>query len=171
MEIRLRSCVVRPWRIADKASLLRYADNERVSRALADRFPYPYTEANADAWLARSTSEEPPHSFAIEVGGEAVGGVGFDRLNEGERRLTAEIGYWLGEPFWGRGIATEALIAVTAHAFATTDLVRLQASVYSSNPASARVAEKAGYVREGTLGKAVIKRGQFLDVWLYARTR
>ncbi|MBM3266684.1 MAG: GNAT family N-acetyltransferase [Candidatus Sericytochromatia bacterium] len=161
---------VRPWRLADKPALLRYADNPRVSRALADRFPYPYTPADADMWLGMASAEDPVCNFAIEVGGEAIGGIGVEVL-EAERRAGAEIGYWLGEPFWGRGIASEALVAVAGYAFERFDIVRLQAGVYSSNPASARVLEKAGFVREATMRWAIIKRGEIHDLWMYARLR
>ena len=86
-------------------------------------------------------------------------------------RRSAEIGYWLGEPFWGRGIATAALRAVTDYAFAQHDLVRLHAAVYEWNPASARVLEKVGYVLEGRLRKSVTRDGQTIDGLLYARIR
>ncbi len=170
MEFELTRSRIRPWRRADKADLLRHADNPNVSRALTDNFPYPYTAADADGWLDRASAEDPPHNFAIEIAGEAIGGIGFDPL-ECELRRGAEIGYWLGEAFWGRGIATEALIAVTAHAFEAFDLLRLQAGVHSSNPASARVLVKAGYAHEATLRRAIFKRGEILDLWIFAKLR
>ena len=102
--------------------------------------------------------------------GEAVGGIGFTPQHDVERR-SAEIGYWLAEEFWGRGIATEALIAVTEYAFANFDLCRLYAHVFDWNGASARVLEKAGYEFEGRLKKSVTKNGQIIDQLMYAKIR
>jgi RimJ/RimL family protein N-acetyltransferase len=101
---------------------------------------------------------------------EAVGGIGFTVQPDVAHR-SAEIGYWLGEKFWGRGIATEALKAVTEYAFANYDLCRLYAHVFDWNPASARVLEKAGYRFEGRLKKSVTKNGQTIDQLIYAMVR
>jgi len=104
------------------------------------------------------------------LAGAAIGAIGL-HLKKDVRRLTAELGYWLGEEFWGRGIATEAVRAVTAHVFARFDLVRLYAGVFEENHASMRVLEKAGYTREARLRKAVIKAGRTIDLFLYALVR
>jgi len=104
------------------------------------------------------------------VAGEAVGGIGFTLQYDVERRA-AEIGYWLSEEFWGRGSATDALIVVSAHAFANHDICRLYAHVFEWNQASARVLEKAGYVFEGRLRKSVTKDGKTIDSLLYAMIR
>jgi RimJ/RimL family protein N-acetyltransferase len=150
---------------------VRYANNRNVSRNLRDRFPYPYTAADATAWIAFNTGLPPPtQHFAIVVDGAAVGGISVEP-HAGERRRSAEVGYWLGEPFWGRGIATEALRAITEYAFKTFDVCRLEAGVYGWNPASARVLEKAGYTLEGRATHAIIKDGQMTDRLLYALLR
>ena len=165
------ACVLRRWRMDDKASLVRYANDQRVSRNLRDGFPHPYTESDADAWLALSTDcDRAPWMFAIEVNVEAVGGIGLERGRDIERH-SAEIGYWLGEPFWGRNIATAAVEGITRRAFEVTDLYRLYASVFVWNPASMKVLEKAGYRREGTLIRSGIKDGVLLDRVIYAITR
>ena len=165
------ACVIRRWRMDDKASLVRYANDQRVSRNLRDGFPHPYTESDADAWLALATDgDRAPWMFAIEVNAEAVGGIGLERGRDIERH-SAEIGYWLGEPFWGRNIATAAVQGITRRAFEVTDLYRLYASVFAWNPASMRVLEKAGYHREGTLIRSGIKDGVLLDRVIYAITR
>jgi RimJ/RimL family protein N-acetyltransferase len=163
-------CVIRPWRFEDKDSLVRHANNRNVSRNLRDRFPYPYTPAAANAWLQDAVPETPPTNFAIDVGGEAVGGIRITIGTDVARR-SAEIGFWLGEAFWGRGIMTAAVRALTDHAFAHFDLCRVHAAVFAWNPASMRVLEKAGYVREGVLRRAVVKDGQVLDQVLYAIVR
>ncbi len=162
---------IRPWQMTDKAPLLRYADNRNVWINLTDVFPHPYTEEDADRWLWRCGARQAPHMhFAIDLSGEPIGGVGFDPMNDVHRK-TASIGYWLGEPFWGRGIATFALKLATDYAFANFELERLQATVFEWNPASARVLEKAGYQLEGRLRKDIWKDGKLADALLYARLR
>jgi len=117
-----------------------------------------------------AVARDPATSFAIEIDGSAAGGVGF-ALGTDVHRCLAEIGFWLGEPFWGRGVMTEVVKAVAPWALDRYDLRRIQASVYEWNPASMRVLDKAGYVREGRLRKAAIKDGQMIDVVLYAAVR
>lgn len=163
MELRLPSCILRPWRVEDLDSLVRHADNPNVSAHLRDRFPSPYTRADGIAFLGG----DHPHDLAIEVDGAAVGGIGL-RLGEDVHRRSAEIGYWLGEPYWGRGIVTEAVGAVTRWAIKEHGLLRVEAHVFANNPASARVLEENGYVLEGRLRRAVVKRGEILDALVYA---
>jgi ribosomal-protein-alanine N-acetyltransferase len=167
MEIRLERCVLRPWRKGDEPALARHANNRKVWLNLRDGFPHPYTLLHAAAWIEGSLAPHPGLRFAIEVDGEAAGSVGALPLQDVHRQ-TAEIGYWLAEPFWGRGIMTEVVRACTARAFRELDLVRIQAAVYAWNPASMRVLEKCGYVREGVLRKSVLKDGQLIDSVLYA---
>jgi len=164
-------CRLRPWAASDKAALVRYANNRNVSRSLRDVFPYPYTDADADRWLARvAGSAAPPGVYAIEVGGEAAGTLAVERQTDVER-LSAEIGYWLGEPFWGRGIVTEAVGRVTALALAEDDILRLFASVFAWNAASMRVLEKNGYVGEAVLRRSGFKDGAVFDRVIYARVK
>jgi [ribosomal protein S5]-alanine N-acetyltransferase len=165
MELALKSSLLRAWRTTDTESLLRYANNENVSRNMRDAFPYPYTRVDAESWITTAMANSE-RIWAIEVGGEAVGGMGLHPMEDVYRK-TAEIGYWLAEPFWGQGITTEALIAATHHTFEHFDLVRLEAGIYSWNPASGRVLEKAGYALEAINRKAIFKNGQLLDRHLY----
>jgi [ribosomal protein S5]-alanine N-acetyltransferase len=166
MEIQCAQCLLRPWHTGDEESLVHHANNRNVWINLADRFPHPYTRANAIEWIGIASMHTPPHDFAIIVDGVAVGGVGII-LKDGIRRHTAEIGYWLGEEYWGRGIATEALKAMTEYAFKQFDLVRIQASVFDWNPASMRVLEKAGYQREAVLTQNVKKDNRIIDEYIY----
>lgn len=170
MEFKLTSGTVRSWQWRDRNSLVRYGNNRNVWINLRDRFPHPYTEADARFWLESVVGAKPETTFAITVADEAVGGIGYTVQTDVAHR-SAEIGYWLGEEFWGRGITTEALVAVTDYAFATHDLCRLYAHVFAWNPASARVLEKAGYVFEGRLRKSVTKDGQTIDQLMYATIR
>ena len=170
MRLALTSCVVRSWETRDVASLAEHANNWKIWLNLRDAFPHPYTAKEADAWLAHVAEQEPVTSFAIETDGEAVGGIGL-MLATDIHRLSAEIGYWLGEGFWGRGIATAALQAFTPWAFQTFALERIWAGVFATNPASMRVLEKAGYLREAILRRAVVKDGEVLDQVIFATVR
>ncbi len=163
--------ILRPWRSSDAEALVRHADNRKIWLNLRDRFPHPYTEADARAWLElRAADSENLTNFAIDFAGEAVGGIGLEFLAD-VHRMTAEIGYWLGEALWGRGFATIAVKAVTRYAFETFELRRLQAAVFEWNPASARVLEKAGYSFEGRLRSYVVKDNRVGDALLYAKLR
>ena len=170
MKLDLTTCSVRSWAWRDRDAIVRHANNRNVWINLRDRFPYPYTDRDARNWLECIVGHEPETNFAITVAGEAVGGIGFI-LQPDVARRSAEIGYWLGEEFWGRGIATEAVIAVTDHAFANHDLCRVYAHVFDWNRASARVLEKAGYEFEGRMKKSVTKDGQTIDQLMYAVVR
>ena len=134
---------------------------------LRDRFPFPYELENARTFLAWLAGQPSPTVWAIEVDGEAVGGIGLELRSDVER-VSAEIGYWLGETFWGRGVATEALRAVTAEAFTRYDLTRIYAVPFADHPASIRVLEKSGYVKEGVMRRSAIKDGKVRDQALYA---
>jgi RimJ/RimL family protein N-acetyltransferase len=168
MRLQGTRCVVRQWRMDDAEALVRHADNINVARQLRDRFPHPYTRANASIFLKAATSAAEPSNLAIDVDGEAVGAIGYVPGIDVER-YSAEIGYWLGESYWGRGIVTEALLLVTEHVFATANLLRLFALPFADNAASTRVLEKAGYVREAILRSSSVKYGQPRDQALYAR--
>jgi RimJ/RimL family protein N-acetyltransferase len=166
----LSQCTIRPWVVADAPALVEHADDREVWRNLRDRFPHPYTPADAEAWLTWAVLQEPCTHWAIEVEGEAGGGIGFTIGDDVHARM-AEVGYWLGRRFWGRGIATEALRAVTAHAFAAYDIDRVEARVFAWNGASTRVLEKAGYAREACLRRAVTKDGEVTDLLIYGILR
>jgi len=168
MRIDLERSAVRSFVRADAASLARHADNRAVWRNLRDAFPHPYRLADARRFLRGAIGRDPETVFAIEVEGQAAGGIGF-RLHDDVERVSAELGYWLGEPFWGRGIATEAVRAVTGLAFARHGLTRVYALPFEWNAASCRVLEKAGFVLEARLRKSAIKDGRVLDQFLYAR--
>lgn len=170
MEIVLSRCRLRPFRDGDQASIARYANNREVWINLRDRFPHPYTRADADAWVQQVAGQDPPRQCGVEVEGEVVGGIGLT-LQEDVHRRSAEIGYWLGEPFWGRGIMSEAVPAFTAYGFATFDVCRVYATVFEWNRVSARILQKAGYVLEGRLRKSVTKDGRTIDQFLFACVR
>jgi len=161
---------VRAFGEADLPQLVHHGNDIAVWRTLRDRFPYPYSEADARAWLDFVATAQPVTNFAIAYDDACVGGIGYLRRTDVERH-SAEVGYWLGKEFWGRGIATTALSLFVAHVFETSDLIRLDATVFDTNPASARVLEKCGFRREGILRRAVVKDGRVLDSYLYSLLR
>ncbi|HZL90071.1 MAG TPA: GNAT family N-acetyltransferase [Pirellulaceae bacterium] len=167
MRLELPSCCVRDLIAADAASLARYANNRQIWLNLRDRFPHPYTLRDAVSFIEHVRSQSPPTVWAIDVAGEAVGTIGIMPRDDVER-ISAEIGYWLGEPFWGRGIMTEVLMAVTQWSLKEFQLTRIYALPFANNSASCRVLEKAGYVCEGRLHKSAIKGGQVIDQFMYA---
>jgi RimJ/RimL family protein N-acetyltransferase len=170
MELQLTRSTVRSWRWGDEASLVQSANNRHVWINLRDRFPHPYTEEDARQWMEWVLVERPETNFAIAVNDQVVGGVGFI-IQADVHRKSAEVGFWLAESHWGRGIMTEAVGAVTAYAFEHFDLARLFATVFEWNPGSMRVLEKAGYLREACLRKSAFKDGRLIDQMLYAITR
>lgn len=161
--------LLRPWRAEDLESLVANASHADVSRGLRDRFPYPYTGDDGRAWLARAIDEND-RSWAVEIEGAAVGGVGL-HLGRDVHRHSAELGYWLGRRYWGRGIMSAVLGAFVAPAMSAFRLHRMHATVYANNPASMRVLEKVGFEREGVQKSAVMKRGELLDLIVYAHLR
>jgi [ribosomal protein S5]-alanine N-acetyltransferase len=162
---------LRQWRQEDCARLAELANNRKIWRNLREPFPYPYTLENAQRWIAYCGAMKGNQAhFAIEADGEVVGATGFTALGN-VYRIGAEIGYWIGEPYWGRGIATAALIEASRLAFAGFPFERLQGEVFGWNHASMRVLEKAGYQLEGRHRRSVIKDGEVTDRVIYARLR
>ena len=170
MRLDLGSCGVRSLRDADAAELTRHANNRNVWLQLRDRFPHPYTIDDARRFIAFASHADPETEFAITVRDSAIGAIGVT-LGKDVERCSAEVGYWIGEPYWGRGIATRALLGFTRHAFEAYDLERLFAVPFASNAASCRVLEKAAYRLEGRMRRSAIKDGAVQDQCLYAVLR
>ncbi len=167
MIIHRTTCVLRPLVHADASSLASHANDRDVWLNLRDRFPHPYTARDAEAYIAAVQARPVQTSFGITVDGQAIGTVS---LMPGEdiERATAEIGYWIGRAFWGRGIVTDAVRGATRDAFDRLGMHRVFAVPFARNPASSRVLEKAGYVREGVMRRSAIKDGEVLDQILFA---
>jgi RimJ/RimL family protein N-acetyltransferase len=170
MQLVLKQCIIRPWRMDDAESLAKHANNRKVWLALRDLFPHPYRMEDAHQFLQRAIGEQPTTKFGIEINGLAIGGIGV-RLGQDVNRHTATVGYWLAEGFWGRGIMTEAVAAFTDFCFEDFSLRRISAQVFANNPASGRVLEKAGFVFEARLKNNIVKDGVLLDSLMYARTK
>jgi RimJ/RimL family protein N-acetyltransferase len=170
MELKLKLSLLRSWVPSDATALQRYANNRNIWANLRDVFPHPYTLENATAFLACVAHENPESTLAIATSTEAIGCIGLRRGSD-IHHLSAELGYWLAEPFWGRGIMSEAVTEFTRHAFANSDLERIYAEPFATNLASACVLEKAGFICEGRMNSSICKDGKVLDSFLYARTR
>ncbi len=160
--VRFNGGRVRPWVPADADAMVRHADNPRVARFLSMRFPNPYTREDAAHWLAFLQAQDDPEAWAVEIDGEAAGGVGF-RRGEGEFAHSAELGYWLGESHWGRGIMTQVVRAVLPVAVHRWGLSRVTAYAASANVGSIRVLEKAGFAHEGLTRRRAIRDGVVQD--------
>jgi len=153
---------IRPWREEYIPNLIKYANNENVARNLRDLFPQPYTEEDAKTWIYFNKDLEPALNMAIILNGEAIGGVGI-MLKEDIHRKNAEIGYWVAENYWGKGIATQAARLMVEYTFTNFDVTRIYASTFDYNVASQRVLEKIGFVKEARLKKALFKNGRYVD--------
>jgi [ribosomal protein S5]-alanine N-acetyltransferase len=161
---------IRAFRAEDAEAVQRYADNRKIWLNLRDLFPHPYTIETARGFMSFLAGQKPLTTFAIATESEAVGCIGL-HLGEDVHRKTAEVGYWLGEAYWGRGIMTAAVAAFTDWAFGNFDLERIYAQPFGDNVASARVLEKAGFMCEGRLRANAFKDGKVLDTLMYSRLR
>jgi len=165
MEIKLR-----PWKIEDADSLVENANNFDIARFMSDAFPSPYTLEDAKNFIAFATKDEPIHIFAIDIDGQAVGGIGIHPQADIMKK-NAELGYWLGEKYWGKGIISKAIREIIPWAFNTYDITRIYARPFGSNMASQKVLEKAGFVLEARIKENIFKNGEYLDELIYAIRR
>lgn len=170
MELELSRCTIRPFGPDDADSLARHANSRDVWLNLRDAFPHPYTVDDARGFIDHLAQADPLSSFALVVDGEAAGAIGLV-LGTDVERVGAELGYWLGEEYWGRGVVSEAVAAFARAAFDAFDLTRVFALPFERNSASLRVLEKAGFAREGRLRRSAIKDGVVLDQVLFALVR
>ncbi len=167
MLLEFEECTIRSWQLSDVASVARYANNRKIWINLRDAFPHPYTVDDARRFIEAAIGRDPETYFAIVCDGRAVGSIGFGIRTDVER-CSAEIGCWVAEEYWGRGIATAALRGVTEYAMKVHKLARMFAVPFEWNAASCRILEKAGYVYEGRMRKSAVKDGKVIDQLLYA---
>ncbi len=163
---------LRKWAGEDAPALVKYASNKKIADNLRDGFPHPYTINDAWAFLQATLNADEAKSLyrAIDVGGEAVGSAGIF-FKDNVYRKSAEIGYWLGEPFWGNGIATAAIRLMCEEVFKRRDIVRIYAEPYAHNAASCRALTNAGFELEGVLRQSIYKNGVIFDSCIYAKLR
>jgi ribosomal-protein-alanine N-acetyltransferase len=166
MEIKGSGFTLRSWRMSDAAPLQHLADNPNIAANLYDRFASPYTISDAEFFISLHIDEQPATTFVIDVDSKFAGTIGIDFRNDVFVRSPL-FGYWLGEDYWGQGIMTQAARLVVQYAFKTFDIICMQAGVFSSNPASMRVLEKSGFIKQGILKGTIFKQGQILDEHIY----
>ncbi|MDN3204212.1 GNAT family N-acetyltransferase [Algoriphagus sediminis] len=158
------------WNEAHFHQLYPLANNPKVAMNLKDSFPQPYTIHDARHWIEHNQKFNPPQNFAIEFEGRLAGSIGAE-MGKAELRTNMELGFWIGEPFAGRGIATEAVKIFTEYIFDKFEIQRIFAQVYDFNGASMSVLEKAGYIPEAILKKAFIKNNTIGDIFQYVSVR
>jgi RimJ/RimL family protein N-acetyltransferase len=163
--------ILRPWRFSDVNELSRLADNIKIWNQVRDYFPHPYTRQKAEEWVSMHHGKTPVTHFAIERDGKLVGGISMLR-KEDIYRCSAEVGYWLGEPYWNQGIATRAIAILTENIWSSfPEVVRLYAEVFPQNTGSCKALEKNGFVLESVRRNSVIKNGIIGDDHVYVKFR
>lgn len=162
-------CSLRAWVEADQCELVRLADNRKIWRNMTHMFPHPYTRSDAVQWLQSIQNMPPNTHFAIEVGGRVAGAIGAV-AGQGVFSKSAEFGYWLGERYWGRGIATQAAQAYSRYIMRAMPIHRLQSYVFAWNSASMRVLVKTGFSHDATLKRSAVKDGTIVDEWVFGLT-
>lgn len=165
-------CKIRKWELSDAKDLARALSNQKIQDNLRDGLPYPYTEKDGAEFISSmlSADQNDTFAFAITVEGKAVGSIGVFR-QANIHRQTAELGYYLAEEYWGKGIMTEAVKQICEYVFRKSDIVRIYAEPFAYNAASCRVLEKAGFQNEGTLRKNAVKNGKIIDMKMYSLIR
>ena len=162
--------ILRPWHKTDAEQLAKIANNYNIAKFMMNQFPHPYTIENADAFIEMATKNSPTNILAIDVNGIAVGGIGV-HLQTDIYCKNAELGYWLGEEYWGQGYITHAIEQMIQYAFNSFDIDRIYAKPFGSNIASQRVLEKTGFVLEAHLSKTIFKNNVYEDELIYAVRR
>jgi [ribosomal protein S5]-alanine N-acetyltransferase len=162
--------ILRDWNEKDLESLVKYGNNFNVAKNMADVFPHPYTEEAGKAFINIANSQVPRHIRAIEIEGEAAGGIGLHQQQDIYKK-NAELGYWLAEPYWGKGIITEAIRKMVNYGFENFEIERIFARPFHTNTGSQKALEKAGFILEARLDKTIFKNGEYLDELIYAVRR
>ena len=153
---------IRPLKLSDKAELAKLANNKKIWDNLRDYIPYPYTERDAEFFINLTKDKVPKQTFGIEYNGELSGVIGLV-VQKDVYQKSAEIGYWVGEPFWGNGIATKAVELISKYGFDKLDLNRIFGGVFEYNITSMKVLEKNGYEKEGIFKNAIVKNNKVYD--------
>jgi len=158
---------LRPWKLSDVGSLANHANNRNISDNLTNQFPHPYTKKDGEEFIKMTLEQDPLNIFAIEINGEAVGGIGLHPQTDIHLK-NAELGYWLAEPFWGNGIITKAIKEIVPYGFKTFEIDRIFARPFGTNVGSQRVLEKSNFILEGKFEKTLYKNGTYMDELIYA---
>jgi len=162
-------CRIRKWKLSDAAALAVAVSNKKILDNLRDGLPYPYTEQDGENYISEmlSANEDETFAFAITADNKVIGSIGVFR-QENIHRQTAELGYYISEEYWGKGIMTEAVKQICEYVFSKSDIIRIYAEPFAYNIASCRVLEKAGFQYEGTLRNNAVKNGKVIDMKMYS---
>ena len=168
----MMNCKIRKRKLSDAKDLASVISNKKIQDNLRDGLPYPYTEQDATDYISAMLSEDENKTlaFAITIDNKAIGSIGAFR-QKNIHRHTAEIGYYIAEEYWGKGLMTEAVKQICSYIFDKSNIVRIYAEPFSYNKASCRVLEKAGFLYEGTLRSNAIKNGKTIDMLMYSRLK
>ncbi|MGB8359643.1 MAG: GNAT family N-acetyltransferase [Bacteroidales bacterium] len=159
---------IRSLKHSDKHPMAKLADNEKISINLRDAFPHPYTLADAEEFINMCLRQKPLQVFAIEYDGKYVGNIGLHKQSDVYSK-SAELGYFIGEPYWNKGITTRAVNLICEYGFKELDIVRIYSGIFEYNPASQRVLEKCRFEKEAISKSAIIKKGEIYNEIRYAR--
>ena len=162
-------CRIRKWKLSDAKDLAAALSNKKVQDNLRDGLPYPYTEQDGKEFISAmlSADESETFAFAITVDNMVIGSIGIFRQGNIHRQ-TAELGYYIAEEYWGKGIMTEAVKQICEYVFANSDIIRIYAEPFAYNIASCRVLEKVGFQYEGTLRSNAVKNSKVIDMKMYS---
>lgn len=158
---------LRPWKTSDLNNLVNFANNPKIANNLTDEFPHPYLKEHGKKFIKMATNDNPTLIFAIEVDGIASGGIGLHQQTDLHKK-NMELGYWLADIHWGKGIMSGAVKEIVAYGFKTFPINRIYARPFGTNKGSQRVLEKAGFIQEGKFINAIYKNGHYLDELIYA---
>lgn len=163
------NCIVRKWRLSDAADLAAVLSNKKIQDNLRDGLPYPYTKQDGREYISAvlSADGDDVYAFAVTIDDKVIGSIGVFR-QENIHRRTADLGYYIAEKYWGRGIMTEAVKQVCEYVFDKSDIIRIYAEPFANNTASCKVLEKAGFQCEGILRSNAVKNGKVMDMRMYA---
>ena len=168
----MMNCKIRRWELSDARDLATALSNKKIQDNLRDGLPYPYTEQDGKEFISAmlAANENDTFAFAITVNGKVIGSIGAFRQTNIHNK-TAELGYYIAEEYWGKGIMTEAVKQLCDHVFSHTDIIRIYAEPFAYNIGSCRVLEKAGFQYEGTLRSNALKNGNVLDMKMYSKLK
>ncbi|MCW3085574.1 MAG: family N-acetyltransferase [Bacteroidetes bacterium] len=161
---------LRAWNMDDLENLIKFGGNPQVAKTMMDRFPHPYTVEKAKEFITAAANGNPLTIFAIDINGQAIGSIGIHPQTDIQCK-NAEMGYWIGEPYWGKGIVSKAVTQMIGYSFKTLDITRIFGRAFGNNPGSQRVLEKAGFVLEARFDKTFFKNGEYVDELVYAVRR
>ena len=166
------NCKIRKWKLTDAKNIAVALSNKKIQDNLRDGLPYPYTEQDGIDFISSmlSANEDETFAFAITLDDKAIGSIAVFR-QQNIHRQTAEMGYYIAEEYWGKGIMTDAVKQICEYVFKNSDILRIYAEPFAYNTGYCRVLEKAGFQYEGTLRNNAVKNGKVLDMKMYSLLR